>query len=95
MCSSDLLWLMFEDLEETAGFLVDETADMLDATTTGQTADHRLGDPLDVVPQNLAAPLCSSLTQTLFTFQTCSVALVFSLKKTSCSSFGWLIIVID
>ena len=40
-----------EDLEDTAGLLVDEAADALDTTTASQTADGGLGDALDVVPQ--------------------------------------------
>ena len=38
-----------EDLEDTAGLLVDETGDALDAATTGETADGGLGDALDVI----------------------------------------------
>ena len=33
-----------EDLEDTAGLLVDEARDALDATTAGKAADGRLGD---------------------------------------------------
>ena len=38
-----------EDLEDTAGLLVDETRDTLDSSTTRKTADSGLGDSLDVV----------------------------------------------
>ena len=54
-----------EDLEDTAGLLVDEAADALDATTAGQTADGRLGDALDVVAQDLAVALCAALAESL------------------------------
>ena len=33
-----------EDLEDTAGLLVDQAGDTLDTTTTGETADSGLGD---------------------------------------------------
>ncbi|KAF4355654.1 hypothetical protein F8388_013071 [Cannabis sativa] len=57
-----------KDLEYTASLLVDETADTLNAATSGQTANRRLGDSLDVVPENLTMPLGSSLSQTLSSF---------------------------
>ena len=50
-----------EDLEDTAGLLVDEARDALDATTAGETADGRLGDALDVVAQHLAVALGATL----------------------------------
>lgn len=46
-----------EDLEDTAGLLVDETGDTLDTTTAGETADSGLGDALDVITKNLAVTL--------------------------------------
>ena len=57
-----------ENLEHTAGLLIDEAADALDATTTGETADSRLGDPLDVVPEHLAVALGASLPESLASF---------------------------
>lgn len=54
-----------EDLEHSAGLLVDEAADALDATTACQTADSGLGDALDVVAQNLAMTLGASLSKSL------------------------------
>ena len=50
-----------EDLENSAGLLVDESRDTLDSSTTGQTADGRLGDSLDVVTEDLAVTLGASL----------------------------------
>ncbi len=57
-----------EDLEDAAGLLVDEAGDTLDPTATGQTADGRLGDALDVVPQDLAMPLGAALAETFSSF---------------------------
>ena len=54
-----------EDLEDSAGLLVDEAADALDASTACQTADSGLGDALDVVAQDLAVALGSSLSESL------------------------------
>ena len=41
-----------ENLEDTAGLLVDETADALDSATAGQAVHGWLGDSLDVTTQN-------------------------------------------
>jgi hypothetical protein len=49
-----------EDLEHTTGLLIDQAADALDTTTTGQTPDGGLGDALDVVTQNLPVALGSA-----------------------------------
>ena len=35
-----------EDLEDTAGFFVDETGDTLDTTTASETTDSGFGDTL-------------------------------------------------
>ena len=43
-----------EDLEDTAGLLVDEARDALHTATASQTADGGLGDALDVVAKDLA-----------------------------------------
>ena len=59
-----------EDLEDAAGFLVDQAGDSLDTAPPGQAPDGGLGDPLDVVAENLAVPLGSSLAQSLATFAT-------------------------
>jgi hypothetical protein len=52
-----------EDLEDTSGLFVDETGDTLDTTTTGQTANGRLGDSLDVITENLSVTLGASLSK--------------------------------
>jgi hypothetical protein len=57
-----------EDLEHSAGFLVDEAGDTLDSATASQTADGGLGDALDFVTQNLAMPLGASLAESLSSF---------------------------
>nr|XP_034356709.1 uncharacterized protein LOC117707392 [Arvicanthis niloticus] len=44
-----------EHLQHTTGLLIDEAGDTLDTTTPSQAADGRLGDALDVVPQDLSA----------------------------------------
>ena len=59
-----------EDLEDTAGLLVDQAGDALDTTTASQTADGRLGDPLDVVPKDLPVALGAAFAQTLSSFTT-------------------------
>ena len=57
-----------EDLEHTAGLLVDETGDTLDTATTSETADGGLGDALDVVAKDLAVTLGASLSKSLASF---------------------------
>ena len=42
-----------EELEDTAGLVVDKTRDTLDTTTTREAADSGLSDTLDVVSQDL------------------------------------------
>ena len=54
-----------EELENTAGLVVDQTRDTLDTTTTRKTADSGLGDTLDVVAQDLAVALGTTLSETL------------------------------
>ena len=59
-----------EDLEDTAGLLIDEAGDALDTATAGQPADGGLGDALDVVTKDLAVPLGAALAQTLSSLST-------------------------
>ena len=59
-----------EDLEDTAGLLVDQAGDALDAATAGQTADGRLGDALDVVAEHFAVTLGAALAQSLASLST-------------------------
>ena len=59
-----------EHLEDTAGLLVDEAGDALDATTASETADGGLGDALDVVAKDLAVALGAALTETFTSLTT-------------------------
>ena len=59
-------------LEHPTGLLVDEARDALDAASASQTTDSRLGDALDVITQNLAVTLGSSLSEPLASFATAS-----------------------
>ena len=59
-----------EDLENTAGLLVDEARDTLDTTTASETANGGLGDALDVVAQDLAVTLGASLSESLSSLST-------------------------
>ena len=61
---------LHEGLEDTAGLLVDQAGDALDATTASQAADGRLGDALDVVPEHLAVALGASLSEPLASLST-------------------------
>ena len=57
-----------ENLEDTTGLFVDETADSLHTTSASQTADGGLGDTLDVIAENLAVTLSASLSKSLSSF---------------------------
>ena len=59
-----------EHLEDGAGLLVDEARDALDATTTRETADGRLGDALDVITKDLAVTLGAALSESFSSFST-------------------------
>merc|ERR1712224_633547 len=56
-----------EDLEDTAGLLVDEPGDALHTTAASEAADGGLGDALDVVAEDLAVALGATLPETLTT----------------------------
>jgi hypothetical protein len=60
-----------EGLQDTTSLLVDHGGDTLDTTTAGQTTDSGLRDTLDVVTQDLAVALGTTLAETLSTFATC------------------------
>ena len=60
--------ILEEDLEHTAGLLVDETGDTLDTSTTSETADGGLGDALDVIAKDLAVTLGASLSKSFASF---------------------------
>ena len=46
-----------EHLQDTSGFFVDKTRDSLDTTSSGKSADSRLGDTLDIVSQDFSMTL--------------------------------------
>ena len=60
--------ILEEDFEHAAGLFVDETGDALDAAATGETADGRLGDALDVIAEDLAMALGAALPETFTSF---------------------------
>ena len=51
-------------LENTAGFLVDESRNTLDSTTASKTPDGWLGNTLDVVTKDLPVTLGATLSKT-------------------------------
>ena len=57
-----------EDLQDSAGLLVNEAADALDTTSASQSANSGLGDSLDVVSEDFAMSLGTALAQTLASF---------------------------
>ena len=60
--------ILEENLEYTACLLVDETGDSLDSTTASESTDCRLRDTLDVITQNFAMTLSTTLSKTLSSF---------------------------
>lgn len=62
--------ILQEDLEDATCLLIDEPADTLHTAPTSQTANCRLRDTLDVVPQHLTVSFGSTLSQTLASFAT-------------------------
>ncbi|XP_032449987.1 uncharacterized protein LOC115519791 [Lynx canadensis] len=56
-----------ENLQHAPGLLVDEAGDPLDSSTPGKAPNCRLGDALDVVPQNFAVALGTPLAQAFAT----------------------------
>lgn len=59
-----------ENLQHTSCFFVDETGDALHATTTCETANGWLRDPLDVVAKNLTVTLRTSFSESLSALST-------------------------
>ncbi len=60
--------ILKENLEHTAGLLINETRYTLDTATTSETADGRLGDALDVIAKDLSVTLGASLSKTFASF---------------------------
>jgi len=59
-----------EDFQDTTGFLVDESRDTFNSTSTCKTTDGRLGDTLDVVSKNFPVTLGAPLSKTFSSFTT-------------------------
>jgi hypothetical protein len=59
-----------EDLEHTAGLLIDEPGDALHAAPPRQPPDRRLGDALDVVAEHLPVTLRAALAEPLASLAT-------------------------
>lgn len=57
-----------EDLEDSPGLFVDQTADPLNTTSSCKSSDGGLGDTLDVITQDLSVALGTSLSQTFSSF---------------------------
>ena len=57
-----------ENLEDAPSFFVDETRYALHATATSETTNGRLGDSLDVVPEDLTMAFGTALAETLSSF---------------------------
>ena len=67
-CISDHIFQ--EDLEDTSGLFIDESADSLDSTSASQSTDGGLRDTLDIVTKNLPVTLSASLSKTFASFTT-------------------------
>ncbi|TRY78829.1 hypothetical protein TCAL_12417 [Tigriopus californicus] len=61
-----------EHLEDSACLLVDQARDTLDATTTSQSSNCRLGDTLNIITQDFAMTLGASFAQTFASFASSS-----------------------
>jgi len=57
-----------EVLQHTSGFLVDESADSLNTTSSGQSSNCRLGDSLDVVTKDFSVSLRSTFAESFSSF---------------------------
>jgi len=64
--------ILQEHLQDTSGLFIDETAYPLDSSSSCQSSNSRLGDALNVVPQDLAMPLGAAFSKTLASFATAS-----------------------
>ena len=59
-----------KDLQNTTGFLINQSGNTLHTTTTSQTANGGLRNSLDVITQYLAVTLGAALSQTFSAFTT-------------------------
>ena len=70
-----------EDLQHAASLFVDEARNTLDTTSAGETANSRLGDALDVVTEDFAMALGTTLSESLATLTTSRHVVVEFEKK--------------
>ena len=61
-----------EVFQYSTSFLINEARNTLDTTTTGEAANSRLGNTLDVVAQDFTMALSTGFSETLATFSTAS-----------------------
>ena len=59
-----------EHFENSTGFLVDESRNTLDSSSSGETANSWLRDSLDVITKNLAMALGSSFSEAFSSLST-------------------------
>merc|ERR1719494_1802105 len=64
--------ILQEDLKNTSRLLVDQSRYPLDASPPRQPSDGRLGNSLNVIPQDLPMPLGSTLAKSFPTLATTS-----------------------
>lgn len=57
-----------EGLQDTSDFLVDQSRNTLDTTSSGQSSDGWLGNTLNVVSQDLSVTLSATLSETFSSF---------------------------
>merc|ERR1712130_158610 len=69
VCDRIAQGVLQECLQDSAGFLVDEAADTLHATSPGKTTDCWLSDAGNVVLENLPVPQCSALADGFLVIQ--------------------------
>jgi hypothetical protein len=70
VCHSITDDVLKEYFKNATSFLIDETGDTLNTTTTSEAANSRLRDALDVITKNLSVALCTTLAETLSAFST-------------------------
>ena len=73
-----------EDLQDSPGLFVDQSADPLDTTSSCKTSNGGLGDTLDVITQDLSVALGTSLSQSFSSFTASRHVLLRELTESSC-----------
>merc|ERR1719357_1130727 len=69
--------ILQEDLKNTSRLLVNQSRDSLDAPPSRQPSDGRLRNALNVIPQDLAVPLSSTLAKSFTTLAATTLAKSF------------------